>query len=180
MHRALAREIASGGGLLVSQFEPEAKPFPANFLNRNRVIAGLSLGVLVVEAAARSGALVTARCALDSGRELLVVPGGIRDPLFEGSHKLLRDGAVPITACADLFESFPVSLPPVGEPRSSAPLTPGQLKVREFLRSGAPVSVTELFRTVGGEIHTEILALELCGAVVRLPGDLIQWVGEGS
>jgi len=178
MHRPLAREIVSGGGLLVSQFEPEAKPFPANFLNRNRIIAGLSLGVLVVQAAGRSGALVTARCALDEGRELLVVPGGIRDPLYEGSNRLLRVGAVPITSLSDLFESFPVTLAPVRSTPSRTQFSPEQMRLLESLAQQGTCGVQELVQQHGAKLYEDLLDLELKGLVARLPGNLVQLVGE--
>lgn len=184
MHRPLVREILAHGGLIVSQFEPDTKPFPANFLNRNRVIAGLSQGVLVVQAATRSGALVTARAALDGGREVLVVPGGITDPLFGGSNRLLRAGATPITELADVFESFPIELRPLAianpaeaDRAQSSPRTPGEERVLEALRSGVPEHLDTLVEWVGGELHGAILELELAGEIVRLPGNYVQRVG---
>ena len=180
MNRPLARELVSRGGLLVSQFEPAVKPYPANFLNRNRVIAGLSLGVLVVQAAARSGALVTARCALDAGRELLVVPGGIRDPLFAGSNGLLRVGAVPVTSLDELFESFPVPLAPVQTAMSPVALSSSQIRILNSLRRGEPTPLAAVVPQSGENIHGDLLALELEGFIERLPGELIQVVRDIS
>lgn len=186
MHRPLAREILAAGGLIVSQFEPDTKPFPANFLNRNRVIAGLSHGVLVVQAATRSGALVTARSALDEGREVLVVPGGITDPLFGGSNRLLRAGATPITSLDDVFESFPVELkaPPVSFDTERVtveqmPQGRGEERLLRALRSGKAEHLDALVTAIGPEIHTALLSLELSGEVVRLPGNYIQRIGAG-
>ncbi len=187
MHRPLARDILATGGLIVSQFEPGTKPFPANFLNRNRVIAGLSLAVLVVQAATRSGALVTARAALDEGREVFVVPGGITDPLFGGSNRLLRAGATPITELADVFESFPAELaPPVIENPSlegsaeSRTRTGEEERVLAALQSGAPEHLDTLVQRVGGELHGALLELELEGEIVRLPGNYVQRVAANG
>jgi DNA processing protein len=106
-NRCLAQSILDRGGLLLSQFEPGQSPLPRNFLNRNRVVSGLSLGVIVIQAASRSGSLATARYALEQGRELAVVPSSILDPAWEGSNALLREGAHVLTATKDLKVLFP-------------------------------------------------------------------------
>ena len=111
-HRELAARIVAGGGLLVSEYAPGVEPAPWRFPARNRIVAGLSAAVVVVEARERSGALITADFALEEGREVFVVPGEITSALSAGSNGLLRLGATPLLASSDVLTAFGIELQP--------------------------------------------------------------------
>jgi DNA processing protein len=104
----LAKKILENGGALVSEFPPGSEVFAYNFLRRNRIISGLGCACCLIEVPARSGALATARFALDQNREVLVVPGAIWDPHYAGSNRLIQEGAGLATSSADIFEAVGV------------------------------------------------------------------------
>ncbi len=106
-NRRLAQQIAESGAI-VSQFAPATPPLPYHFPERNRVIAGLALGVLVVEAAEKSGSLITAGFAAELGREVMAVPGRVTSPESRGSHRLIQDGAALVTDWTDVVAQLPV------------------------------------------------------------------------
>jgi DNA processing protein len=183
-HTALAAEIASHG-LLVSEYAPGVEPHKAFFPQRNRIIAGLSLGTLVVEATRRSGSLITARLAMDGGREVFAIPGSIHNPLARGCHHLIRQGAKLVEEAADvLIELAPqlraagVTLPSVEPPaQSTAPEAP-QLRdpsYRKLLDSlgFSPTPIVDLSARTNlttAEVSSMLLLLELEGLVEALPG----------
>jgi DNA processing protein len=175
-HERLANQLLDAGGLLVSQFEPDEKPYPSNFLNRNRLIAGISLGVLVVQASKRSGSLVTARYALEEGREVMSIPGSIFDQRHEGTNKIIKDGAYLVRSAADIWEILPtLKRVDIGAREKAIELDPNQRIVFELIKSGEPVHHDLLAQKSGlGEaLPAAILALELADLLERQPGNLI-------
>ena len=109
-HKALARDI-EGGGAIVSELVPRTPPRPEFFPLRNRIISGLSRAVVVIEAGERSGSLITARCALEQGRDVLAVPGNVLSGRNRGAHALLRDGAKIVETADDILEELRLPLP---------------------------------------------------------------------
>jgi DNA processing protein len=167
---ALARAI-EGRGALVSEFALGTPPLPGHFPRRNRVIAGWSRGVVVVEAARRSGSLNTARTAVDEGRDVMAVPGHPSQPACEGTNQLLRDGAVLVRDARDVAEELGFVLPAAADTAGQPSADP----VLGALRSDAPSSLDDL-RARSGLETPELLArlsqLELRDEVRRLPGAL--------
>lgn len=105
-NKNLSLEIIKAGGGIISEFEPTTAPRPENFPRRNRIISGLSMAILIIEAEERSGSLITARHALEQGREVLAVPGNMLSPLSRGTNQLIQSGATPITDADDLLNTL--------------------------------------------------------------------------
>lgn len=181
-HERLARDIAARG-VLVSEYAPGVGPQKFHFPQRNRIIAGLSVGTLVVEATRRSGSLITARAANDFGREVFAIPGSIHNPLARGCHKLIRDGAKLVEEASDiLIELAPklaidvaaaVAAAPRSEPsddvRSNDPCYRKLLDALEFAPQPIGVLATRTGLTTA-ELSSMLLVLELEGFVEALPG----------
>ncbi len=181
-HRDLAGELVNEGAL-VSEFPPGTSPRAVNFPRRNRIISGLSLGVLVVEAAPRSGSLITARLAMEQGREVFAVPGSIHNPLARGCHRLIRDGAKLVETADDILEEMAAHLStraPAGVSDTLGQTPEGDddsedddyARLREALGHD-PVSLDMLVQRSGltaEQLSSMLLLMELRGQVESLPG----------
>ncbi len=181
-HRELAHRIAEVGAL-VSDFPLGTGAAAHHFPRRNRLIAGLARGVLVVEAAPQSGSLITARLAAEYGRDVFAVPGSIHSPLSKGCHRLIREGAKLVEAIDDLLEEWPdlQDRPGAAIDESAAddpddPDDPDAQLLTEHLGFG-PVAIDDLARSSGWPPHklaALLLELEMRGRISRLPGGRIQ------
>lgn len=180
-HRDLARRIVRQG-LLVSEFPLGTPPLTPNFPKRNRLIAGLSRGTLVVEAALQSGSLITARQAAEQGKEVFAIPGSIHAPQSRGCHALIRQGAKLVESVQDILEEL--QLPDGANRTATAAIPPegpeGTLEPENPLLKALghdPVSLDALSARTGwsaGDLQARLLELELDGQVARLPGGLFQ------
>ena len=187
-------------GALVSEAPLGAPPTARSFPQRNRIISGMSRGIVVVEAAPRSGSLITARLALDQGREVFAIPGSPRDPRCRGGNQLIRDGAILTESADDVFAGFDeagsgVAALPMSDALAEEPapvvdadaiekpdLDPHPTTRRAVLNAlgPTPTPIDELLRTVGdppASIATVLLELELAGRMERLPGNRVALVG---
>lgn len=203
-HRALAEQIVDRGGLLVSEYPPSAPPRPFRFPERNRLISGLSRGVLVVEAGERSGSLITARLALEQGRDVMAVPGPVSSPMSRGCHRLIRQGAALVESAEHVFEALGVEpqLAPEVARVAAVGLADGTgMKLQDeaaatAARAGDPEAalsppqravlaaldqtVTSLDRIAAGlqlpvqRLASLLVELELAGFVEQVPGGYIR------
>ncbi|MGA9396600.1 MAG: DNA-processing protein DprA [Azonexus sp.] len=172
-NKELALAIA-GRGAIVSEFPLGTPAIAANFPRRNRIISGLSRGVLVVEAAPESGSLITARLAAEQGREVFAIPGSIHSPVARGCHKLIRQGAKLVETAQDILEE----LGNYGEPRDT-PQADADCEESNILRALGhdPRTLDDLVESTGmsaDRLLGELLTLELEGLIATLPGNRYQ------
>ncbi len=181
MHRALAHEIANHGAI-VSEFPLGTTAQKWHFPKRNRIIAGLSTGCLVVEASLTSGAILTAQYALEQGREVFAIPGSIHSPLSKGCHRLIREGAKLVETAQDILEElqFPLSIPALTgatdpPPESTLAFPESRLLLNEL--TSTALTIDELCERTGltaGQVSLMLTSLELGGHVAPLPGGRYQ------
>lgn len=183
-HADLHHDIARRG-LLVTESPLGAVPTARDFPRRNRLISGLSLGTVVIEAAMRSGSLITARLAAEQGREVMATPGSPLDPRAKGSNRLIREGAALIESADDVLDILRQAKRPVAAESESPEYESGlddepdadvRARVADLL-SPSPVSIDELVRQSGaraGEVHGVLIELELAGRATVLPGGQAQ------
>ena len=190
-HLLLAHRIAQQG-MIISEFPLGTPPLMANFPRRNRIISGLSQGVLVVEAALKSGSLITARLAAEQGKEVFAIPGSIHSPQSRGCHALIKQGAKLVEAAQDVFEELrlvpqhtatPAALPHA--PSDDAPDKASDGLAGHALLSALGFDVTSLDALQArtglptAQLQGQLLELELEGYVSRLPGGLFQRMALG-
>lgn len=172
-HRQLAHRLAAQGAL-VSEFALGTPPKPGHFPRRNRIISGLSLGVLVVEAALNSGSLITARLAGEQGREVFALPGSIHSALSKGCHLLIKQGAKLVESAVDVLEELRFILPLEAPPPSVEDRVDDALLC---LLGNVPVSLDELVQLSGltvDSLSAMLLTHELEGRIAALPGGRYQ------
>ncbi len=171
-HEALARAIEARRGAIVSELPPGAPPRPEHFPARNRIISGLSRAVVIVQAAERSGSLITARCALEQGRDVMAVPGLVLSGRNHGAHALIKDGAKLVETVDDILEELPgLGQVPAAEDDSGKCLFENDLS--QTMPVGEPCTLDELAERTGlgaGVLLGRLLELELDGWVARAEG----------
>ncbi len=178
-HMQIAQEIVASGGAVITEFPLGCQPMPANFPQRNRIISGLSFGVLVVEAAVRSGSLITARYAIQQDREVFAIPGSIHNPLSKGCHALIKDGAKLVETAQDVVDEIQGFLSLKWQELDQDPVQIA-LKVAEELVDSEhedailahigydPVTLDVLMQRTGlgaGELMAALLTMEVKGLV---------------
>lgn len=182
-HRALAHRIALHG-LIVSEFALGTPPLHPNFPKRNRIIAGLARGTLVIEAALQSGSLITARLAVEQGREVFAIPGSIHSPQSRGCHALIRQGAKLVESVQDVLEELSFDTSVATSRAAEEAQAPVRTDAGALLQALGfdPVGLDALCARTGlgaAVLQGLLLELELDGRVARLPGGLFQRVAQG-
>jgi len=172
-------------GASVTEFPPATQPLPRNFPQRNRIISGLSLGTIIIEAEARSGSLVTARLAMEQDREVFAMPGSVMNPLAFGCHSLIQQGAKLVHQISDIVEELEGKLPATDQQTAGTIETSQTGDVRDTMNSTdnaqgqnlldvvgfEPFTANTVAETLGTEISvvvTELLLLELDGKLDSL------------
>ena len=188
-NQKLADQILATGGAILSEFPLGTFPAPQNFPIRNRIISGISVSVLVIEAGEYSGTRVTARCALEQGRDVYAVPGNVTNKLSWGPNTLIKQGAALIATWEDVWEALPadirLSLTPPEQPASQMPeaaslftaseLPPDEKRIFAVLRADESTHIDEIVERLvshlsSSQIFAALFELELSGRIRVLPG----------
>ncbi len=187
-NQKLADQILAGGGAIVTEFPLGTFPAPQNFPIRNRIISGMAVGVLVLEAGEYSGTRVTARCALEQGRDVYAVPGNVTNKLSWGPNTLIKQGAALVATWEDVWEALPadtrLALTPVEQPESEdgaaaslfdAEMPEPERKIFALLRADESTHIDQLVERLvshlsSSQIFTALFELELSGKIRALPG----------
>jgi DNA processing protein len=188
-NRKLADQLISLGGAVISEFSMGTSPTPQNFPIRNRIISGISIGVLVIEAAEYSGTRITSRCALEQNREVFAVPGNVTNKNSWGPNTLIKQGAKLVATWEDVWEELPVEVRLTLEPKSTDEsnanqtaslfeddkLGPHERKILAVLKSDEAMQLDEVMEKLepelsSSEIFAAMFELELSGKVKQLPG----------
>ncbi|MBR6890744.1 MAG: DNA-processing protein DprA [Clostridia bacterium] len=174
----LMQEIIDSGGAVVSELVPGTTPNPGNFPARNRIISGLSSGTLLVEGAKASGAMITVNLALEQGRDVFAIPGGIYSPLSVAPNRVIVDGAVPVLSAWDILEYYRWAQRPSGNEAPEAirrePLEPDDEAIAAPLRIEA-LSFEELVAATScsaAKLNSHLTMLELRGIIEKVPGGM--------
>ncbi|MFA6364790.1 MAG: DNA-processing protein DprA [Candidatus Paceibacterota bacterium] len=174
-HEHLAEHILESGGCLISEY-PEGTPaYPSQFLERNRIVSGLSIATIVIEAPLRSGSIATARNAIEQGREVFVFPGSVKSVNYKGSHMLIRNGARLVTSCADILEDLGVesSSSPTTIKENTASLSEVESQIVNTLTSARePLTIDKILEltTLQPHIVSEKLTLLLFSGMIEEVG----------
>ncbi len=173
----LAEKIVAGGGCIVSEFPLGTAPQPQNFPRRNRIISGMSLGTLVVEAALKSGSLITARYALEQNREVFAMPSSIQNPMAKGCHALIKDGGILVENCDDILRELRMLLPDyfdnqstqpdIGKKNSAHLLNDADKSVMQYIEH-EPQSLEQLAEASGMSVDfllASLMSLEISGEI---------------
>jgi len=152
-HERLAKQIIESDGCVFSEYPEKTPPYPSQFLERNRIVAGISHATLVIEAPIRSGSIATARIAIESGRDVFVVPGPITNKNYEGSHTLLRNGARLVSKPEDIFEDLNIEIIKQKEIFSALGDTTSQRIIETLRTSSKPLQVDTIIEIAHLEPH---------------------------